>query len=60
MKVQERCRLEIVAAFPALTDMPTMADRARLLYTCATITEIQRCANIAPINIKHRTTQVSA
>lgn len=56
-QVQERCRREIAGVLPSRNDSPTMADRARLPYTCATITEIQRLANIVPINLMRRTTR---
>lgn len=32
----------------------TMADKPNLLYTSATVVELQRCANILPINVQHR------
>uniref|UniRef100_A0A914X2M1 Unspecific monooxygenase n=1 Tax=Plectus sambesii TaxID=2011161 RepID=A0A914X2M1_9BILA len=35
----------------------TMADKPKLPYITATINEIQRCANILPINMGHQTTQ---
>ena len=33
----------------------TVADRLRMPYTAATITEVQRCANIIPIWLQHAT-----
>lgn len=34
--------------------LPKMADKAKMPYTEATITEIQRCANILPMGVPHR------
>jgi len=53
--VQTKVRSEIHNVL-GNTDV-TMADRQRLPYTAATVTEIQRCANILPINLMHTTTQ---
>ncbi|KAI4890818.1 hypothetical protein NFI96_013994 [Prochilodus magdalenae] len=54
--VQERCHEEIVRVL-GFDRAPCMDDRARLPYTCATIHEVQRCANIVPLGVVHQTTQ---
>lgn len=37
--------------------LPSMEDHDKLLYTHATVHEIQRCANIAPSGVFHEMTQ---
>ncbi|KAI4890808.1 hypothetical protein NFI96_001240 [Prochilodus magdalenae] len=54
--VQERCHEEIVRVL-GFDRAPCMDDRAQLPYTCATIHEVQRCANIVPLGVVHQTTQ---
>ncbi|KAL7859026.1 hypothetical protein SRHO_G00141730 [Serrasalmus rhombeus] len=48
--VQERCHEEIVRVL-GFDCPPCMDDRARLPYTCATVYEIQRYANIIPLGL---------
>ncbi|KAI4901240.1 hypothetical protein NFI96_031717, partial [Prochilodus magdalenae] len=52
----ERCHEEIVRVL-GFDRAPCMDDRAQLPYTCATIHEVQRCANIVPLGVVHQTTQ---
>ncbi|XP_043086156.1 cytochrome P450 2B1-like isoform X2 [Puntigrus tetrazona] len=52
--VQERCHEEIVGVL-GYDRLPSMDDRERLPYTYATVHEIQRCANIAPLGVVHET-----
>uniref|UniRef100_A0A3B4EC00 Cytochrome P450, family 2, subfamily AE, polypeptide 1 n=1 Tax=Pygocentrus nattereri TaxID=42514 RepID=A0A3B4EC00_PYGNA len=54
--IQERCHEEIVQVL-GFDRSPCMDDRAQLPYTYATVSEIQRCANIAPLGGIHQTTQ---
>ncbi|KAI4890809.1 hypothetical protein NFI96_001241 [Prochilodus magdalenae] len=54
--VQERCHEEIVRVL-GFDRAPCMDDRAQLPYTCATVHEIQRFANIVPLGVVHQTTQ---
>ncbi|XP_017574201.1 cytochrome P450 2H2-like isoform X1 [Pygocentrus nattereri] len=54
--VQERCHEEIVRVL-GFDRPPCMDDRARLPYTCATVYEIQRYANIIPLGLVHITTE---
>ena len=56
--VQSRCRREIHAAL-GRSQHVTEADRRNLPYTNATLYEVQRMANIVPINLFHRVTRVS-
>ncbi|XP_072552327.1 cytochrome P450 2J2-like isoform X2 [Salminus brasiliensis] len=54
--VQERCHEEIARVL-GFDRFPSMNDRAQLPYTHATVHEIQRCGNIAPLSVVHQTTQ---
>ncbi|XP_072552362.1 cytochrome P450 2C5-like [Salminus brasiliensis] len=54
--VQERCHEEIVQ-FLGFDRSPCMDDRTQLLYTHATVHEIQRYANIIPFGVVHQTTE---
>ncbi|XP_036447041.1 cytochrome P450 2H1-like [Colossoma macropomum] len=54
--VQERCHEEIIRVL-GFDRSPCMDDRARLPYTCATVYEIQRYANIIPLGVVHVTTE---
>nr|XP_055045316.1 cytochrome P450 2B4-like [Misgurnus anguillicaudatus] len=56
--VQERCHKEIVQVL-GYDRLPSMDDRDKLPYTYATVHEIQRCANIAPLGAVHETTEPS-
>ncbi|XP_057219386.1 cytochrome P450 2B4-like [Triplophysa rosa] len=56
--IQERCQEEIVQVL-GYDRLPSMDDRDKLPYTYATVHEIQRCANIAPLGGVHETTQPS-
>eukprot|EP00080_Pristionchus_pacificus_P021492 PDM81512.1 cytochrome P450 [Pristionchus pacificus] len=51
---QDRIREEVHSVLGRTREV-TMADRARLPYTMAAITEVQRIANILPLNVMHRT-----
>ncbi|CAJ0582952.1 unnamed protein product, partial [Mesorhabditis spiculigera] len=53
--VQEKCRQEIWASFGG-EKIPGYSDKAALPYTNATVLEVQRCANIVPLNVFHKTT----
>ncbi|XP_036447051.1 cytochrome P450 2J2-like isoform X2 [Colossoma macropomum] len=55
-EMQERCHEEIVQVL-GFDRPPCMDDRTQLPYTYATVSEIQRCANIAPFGAMHQTTQ---
>ncbi|XP_030642012.1 cytochrome P450 2B4 [Chanos chanos] len=55
-EIQERCHKEIVRVV-GYDRSPSMDDREVLPYTYATIHEIQRCGNIAPLGVVHETTQ---
>ncbi|KAF8370475.1 hypothetical protein PRIPAC_76904 [Pristionchus pacificus] len=52
--VQDRVRAEIHSVIGKDGDV-TMADRVKMPYTAAALTEIQRVANILPLNVMHRT-----
>uniref|UniRef100_W5KHR1 Cytochrome P450 2C5-like n=1 Tax=Astyanax mexicanus TaxID=7994 RepID=W5KHR1_ASTMX len=54
--VQERCHEEIVRVL-GFDRFPSTNDRSHLPYTYATVHEIQRNANIAPLGVMHTTTQ---
>ncbi|KAL6483881.1 hypothetical protein MHYP_G00087530 [Metynnis hypsauchen] len=54
--VQERCHEEIIRLM-GFDRFPCMGDRPQLPYTCATVYEIQRCANIVPLGAAHETTE---
>ncbi|KAJ8297844.1 hypothetical protein KUTeg_024375 [Tegillarca granosa] len=51
-EVQEKMRIEIEEVV-GNSRFPTMDDRSQLPYCEATITEILRCANIAPLSVPH-------
>ncbi|GMS81677.1 hypothetical protein PENTCL1PPCAC_3852, partial [Pristionchus entomophagus] len=53
-RVQEKIRSEIHSVLGNDGEV-TMAERARLPYTSAAVTELQRMANILPLNVIHRT-----
>ncbi|KAK6033835.1 unspecific monooxygenase [Cooperia oncophora] len=53
-EVQEKMRDEILSVI-GRDGKPTSSARAILPYTNAAIQEIQRCANIIPVNVTHRT-----
>ncbi|XP_036447056.1 cytochrome P450 2C15-like [Colossoma macropomum] len=56
LDVQERCHEEIIRLM-GFDRSPCMGDRTQLPYTCATIYEIQRCANVVPLGAAHQTTE---
>ncbi|ELU05557.1 hypothetical protein CAPTEDRAFT_164179 [Capitella teleta] len=54
-EIQEKCFQEI---YNVLGDRPpTMADRSKLPFVEATISEVQRIRTIAPLSVLHTTTQ---
>ncbi|GMR46743.1 hypothetical protein PMAYCL1PPCAC_16939, partial [Pristionchus mayeri] len=53
-EVQDKIRAEIHSVLGKDGEV-TMVDRQRLPYTSAAITELQRVANIGPLNVTHRT-----
>ncbi|CAJ0935645.1 unnamed protein product, partial [Mesorhabditis belari] len=53
--VQEKCRQEILSAV-GNERLPSLADKNTLPYTNATVLEIQRHANIIPLNVFHKAT----
>ncbi|KAK6756299.1 hypothetical protein RB195_014606 [Necator americanus] len=53
-RVQDKIRAEILSVV-GRDGKPSTSYRNRMPYTCAAIQEIQRCANIVPINVLHRT-----
>ncbi|CAJ0593340.1 unnamed protein product [Cylicocyclus nassatus] len=55
IEVQDKIRAEIMNVLGA-DGKPSTSLRNRMPYTCAAIQEIQRCANIIPLNVFHRTT----
>ncbi|KAM9444594.1 cytochrome P450 2B4-like [Clarias gariepinus] len=57
-EIQDRCHEEIVRVL-GYDRAPSMADRASLPYTHATVHEIQRVGNIAPIGVVHATTETT-
>ncbi|EPB77227.1 unspecific monooxygenase [Ancylostoma ceylanicum] len=52
--VQDKIRQEIFSVLGA-DGKPSTSLRSRMPYTNAAIQEIQRCANIVPLNVTHRT-----
>lgn len=52
-KVMRRVQVEIMSIVGA-NKLPKLSDRPKLKYTDAVISEVQRCANIAPLGIAHR------
>ncbi|KAK5977222.1 Unspecific monooxygenase [Trichostrongylus colubriformis] len=52
--VQEKMRAEILSVI-GRDGKPTSSIRPKLPYTNAVIQELQRCANIVPVNASHRT-----
>ncbi|KAF5889947.1 cytochrome P450 2B4-like, partial [Clarias magur] len=54
-EIQDRCHEEIVRVL-GYDRAPCMDDRASLPYTHATVHEIQRVGNIAPLAVVHETT----
>ncbi|GMT15919.1 hypothetical protein PFISCL1PPCAC_7216, partial [Pristionchus fissidentatus] len=54
LDVQEKIRAEIHSIIGRDGEI-SMADRVRLPFTAAAVTEIQRISNILPVNIVHRT-----
>ncbi|KAF7696333.1 cytochrome P450 2B4-like [Silurus meridionalis] len=57
-EIQERCHEEIVRVL-GLDRAPSMDDRTRLPYTHATVHEIQRLGNIAPLGVLHQTIETT-
>ena len=56
--VQEKCAREIQSLLSSRNDQAiTMADRTELPYTAATVNEVQRRANLIPINLQHCVTE---
>uniref|UniRef100_A0A4W3GQW0 Cytochrome P450 2F2-like n=1 Tax=Callorhinchus milii TaxID=7868 RepID=A0A4W3GQW0_CALMI len=55
-QIQERIQREMEEVV-GTTRSPVMADRKRMPYTDAVIHEIQRYANIIPLNLPHVTTR---
>ncbi|XP_074523685.1 cytochrome P450 2J2-like [Halichoeres trimaculatus] len=55
-RIQERVQAEIDTVVGP-SRLPSMSDRENLPYTNAVIHEIQRMANIIPLNVLHTTTQ---
>ncbi|XP_069041132.1 cytochrome P450 2B4-like isoform X1 [Lepisosteus oculatus] len=54
--IQERCHQEIVRV-AGYDRLPSVEDRAKMPYVEATISEIQRCANIAAFGMPHAVTR---
>ncbi|GMT20774.1 hypothetical protein PFISCL1PPCAC_12071 [Pristionchus fissidentatus] len=54
LHVQDKIRAEIHSVL-GKTGEVAMSDRPRLPYTAAAVTELQRVANILPMNVIHRT-----
>ncbi|PIO67321.1 unspecific monooxygenase, partial [Teladorsagia circumcincta] len=52
--IQDKMRAEILSVI-GREGKPTSSHKANLPYTNAVIQELQRCANIVPINVTHRT-----
>ncbi|PIO63064.1 unspecific monooxygenase, partial [Teladorsagia circumcincta] len=52
--IQDKMRAEILSVV-GRDGKPTSSHKANLPYTNAVIQELQRCANIVPINVTHRT-----
>lgn len=54
--VQEKIQTEIRDVV-GLERSPNMNDRSQMPYTCATVQELQRYANILPVNLPHAATK---
>lgn len=52
-KVMKRVQIELMSIV-GVNKLPKLSDRPKLKYTDAVISEVQRCANIAPLGIAHR------
>ncbi|GMS87026.1 hypothetical protein PENTCL1PPCAC_9201, partial [Pristionchus entomophagus] len=57
--VQDKIRAEIHSVVGKYGEI-TMSDRSRLPYTYAAVAELQRVANISPLNLIHRTLKESS
>ncbi|KAM9445919.1 cytochrome P450 2B4-like [Clarias gariepinus] len=57
-EIQDRCHEEIVRVL-GYDRTPSMDDRARLPYTHATVHEILRFGNIAPLGVVHEATETT-
>ncbi|XP_067086386.1 cytochrome P450 2J2-like [Osmerus mordax] len=57
-EIQERCHEEIISVL-GFNRSPSMDNREDLPYVYATIHEVQRMANIAPMALPHQTTQAT-
>lgn len=55
LSVQDKIRAEIHSVLGPDGEV-TMADKTRMPYTVAAIAEVQRMANILPLNLVHKTT----
>ncbi|KAG5683596.1 hypothetical protein PVAND_012869 [Polypedilum vanderplanki] len=52
-KIMKKVQVELMSIVGVNT-LPKLSDRPKLKYTDAVISEVQRCANIAPLGIAHR------
>jgi methyl farnesoate epoxidase/farnesoate epoxidase len=52
-KVMKRVQIELMSIV-GVNKLPKLSDRPKLRFTDAVISEVQRCANIAPLGIAHR------
>ncbi|KAF8356049.1 hypothetical protein PRIPAC_97672 [Pristionchus pacificus] len=55
-ETQENLRREVHAVV-GRDRLPRMADKSKMIYTQATVLEVQRMANILGLNLAHRTTR---
>ncbi|CAH1791288.1 unnamed protein product [Owenia fusiformis] len=57
--IQDKCHKELEIVFDK-DHIPSAGDRLKMPYTEATVYELQRCANIAPVTIPHRAQEATS